>query len=287
MKISIIIICDKIRQEKLERLLLGIKPQLNNDIEVILIHESNVTLKCPILPVNVHYFNVPEKQGIPYNRNKGIEKAKGDIIVFIDDDCWVGEKWLEALVKPFDDVKIMVTTSGTHIPHSNFFGDCVSALGFPGGGSLGFDKVWKVSSDGYTTHLAAGNCAMRRCVFDKVGLFDQTLKSGAEDAELSFRIEKAEIPIKYVPEGYAFHEARTTWKSFVRWQLRRGRANYHFKQKVGPIGGFLKLRLWSTKNILIKNKFNFRLPIILSLLFMSVLLQQWGFMQEKRNEKRK
>lgn len=285
MKISIIIICDKIRQEKLERLLFGIKPQLKDNVEVILIHESNVKLECPSFPVKVHYFNVPEKQGIPYNRNRGIEKSSGEIIVFIDDDCWVSAGWLEALVGPFDVEKIMVTTSGTHIPHSNFFGDCVSALGFPGGGSLGFENVWRVSSEGFTNHLAAGNCAFRREVFDVIGLFDETLKSGAEDAELSYRIEKAGIPIKYVPNGYAFHEARTTWTSFVSWQIRRGRANYHFKQKVGAIGGFLKLRLWSTKNILIKNKFNWRLPMILFLLFMSFLLQQEGFVLEKKKQR--
>jgi GT2 family glycosyltransferase len=205
----------------------------------------------------------------------------GSIIVYIDDDCWVQEKWLKSLVEPLLlDAKLMAVTSATKIPRANFLGDCISALGFPGGGSLGFEKVWRVTSDGYTNHLAVGNCALRREVFEKIGRFDEEMKNGAEDAELSVRLERGGFPIKYVPEGFAFHEARTTWKSFVKWQIRRGRANYHFKRKVGSVVGFVKLRLWSAKNIFLANKFNWRLPFIFGLLGASFVLQQWGYWKE-------
>ena len=121
-----------------------------------------------------------------------------------------------------------------------------------------------------------------RIIEEKVGVFDESMKSGAEDAELSFRMENVGIPIKYAPDAYAFHEARTTMTSFIRWQLRRGKANYQFKQKVGPVGSFVKLRLWSTKNIIQKNIMNPKLPVVLSLLVFSFTLQQIGYLQEKR-----
>ena len=288
--ISIVVIFDQLRKEKLERLLESMKEQIQKyRTEIIFIHESNITLSIPTFAsadLPLRYVNIPEKQGIPFNRNQGIKHAQGDIIIFIDDDCWVQEKWLSSLVEPLlQDATALAVTSETKIPSSNFLGNCISALGFPGGGSLGFEKMWKVSPDGFTNHLAAGNCALRRDVFNKIGLFDETLKLGAEDAELSYRLEKANIPIKYVPEGHAFHEARTTLKSFVRWQLRRGRANYHFKKKVGKIDSFVKLRFWSAKNIIKENKFNPRLPIVLTLLFSSLVLQQIGFIQERIQEK--
>src|SRR3989344_4455462 len=149
--ISIIVIFDQIRESKLRRLLESMQEQLTSQqvdqkkIEVLFVHESNVQSSCPEMPVKVNYFTIPEKQGIPFNRNKGIEFAKGEIIVFIDDDCWVQEKWLESLTNPLlQDQNLYAVTSGTKIPPSNFLGNCVSALGFPGGGSLGFTKVWKV-----------------------------------------------------------------------------------------------------------------------------------------------
>lgn len=280
--ISIIIICDQLRMEKLTRLLESMKEQLSiYPAEVLLLHESNRPLPSPSLPLPVRYLTIPEKQGIPFNRNQGIRAVRGEIIVFIDDDCWVQEKWLTSLVEPLlADDSLLAVTGGTRVPPSNFLGDCIAALGFPGGGSLGFEKVWKVSSAGLTNHLSVGNCALRRAVFKRIGDFDESMKSGAEDTEFSFRLEQAGMPIKYVPEAYANHEARTTWKEFARWQLRRGKANYHFKKKVGKVGEFVKLRAWSAKNV-IKENINPRLPVIVGLLGMSAALQQLGYLQEK------
>jgi len=287
MEASIVIITDRIRYNKLSRLLSSIKPQLDSTkhkIEILLLHESNKELSAPDLPVKVKYINIKEKQGFSYNRNRGISNAKHSIIIFIDDDCWVQDNWLNSLLMPFEnDPNILATTSGTHIPRSNFLGDCISALGFPGGGSIGFSKMWKVSKNGFTNHLTVGNCALRKSLFKIVGLFDESMKSGAEDAEFSFRMEKVKIPIKYVKKAYAFHEARTTLKEFIKWQLRRGRANYQFKQKVGPIEKFIKLRLWSTRNIFKKNLTNPALPIIFLLLGLSFILQQYGFILEKKH----
>ena len=112
MKVSIIIICDQIRQEKLDRLLASLKTQLNPSVEVLLIHESNASQEIPTLAVPVRYITIPEKQGIPYNRNQGIANAQGDIVVFIDDDCWVSGNWLESLLHPlFGDKEVLAATT--------------------------------------------------------------------------------------------------------------------------------------------------------------------------------
>ncbi len=280
--ISIVVIFDKIRKEKLVRLLESMKNQLSlYPTEIVLIHESNTPLPTPELPVPVRYVTIPEKRGIPFNRNQGLQQARGEIIVFIDDDCWAQEKWLSSLVGPLlKDDTLFAVTSGTKIPHSTFFGDCVAALGFPGGGSLGFEKVWRVSAEGFTNHLAAGNCALRREVFDTIGYFDESLKWGAEDAEFSYRLERAGHLVKYAPTAFAYHEARTTLRSFVRWQLRRGRANFHLKKRIGPVGEFISLRLWSTKNIIKKNWHRPVFPLLFLLLAFSFFLQQLGYLFE-------
>ena len=286
-EISIIIICDKIRQPQLDRLLNSIKPQLNNvenniDTEILLLHESNSPQKTPVLPLPVRYLPTAEKQGIPFNRNQGLTQAHGNIIIFIDDDCWVPENWLKALLKPLQsDKNILAVTGGTKVPPSTLLGDSIAALGFPGGGLLGFDKVWKVSSDGFTNHLSVGNCALRKELFSHVGLFDEQMKFGAEDTEFSQRMERAGILVKYVPQAYAFHEARTSWNSFVQWQLRRGRANYHFKKKVGKVHHFITLRVWSAKNIMQANITKARFPLVIFLLGSSFVLQQYGYFREK------
>lgn len=282
MNTSVIIIFDKFREEKINRLLNSIKPQLKSlDCEILLVQESNAPLTLPKLPIKVRHLTVPEKQGIPFNRNQGIKNARGETIIFIDDDCWVQEKWLEALLQPLENnPELLAVTSGTKIPPSNLLGNCISALGFPGGGSLGFEKVWKVSPEGFTNHIAAGNCALRKKLFDKIGFFDEAMKYGAEDAEFSFRLEQAGIPVKYAAEAYAFHEARTTWNSFLHWQLRRGKANYHFQKKVSKVRPFLRLRVWSAANVVKYNFSRARFPVVAALLMASFILQQAGYAAE-------
>tara|TARA_Y100000034_G_C6830643_1_gene374894 strand:+ start:301 stop:1155 length:855 start_codon:yes stop_codon:yes gene_type:complete len=282
--ISIVIIIDKVRPA-LNRLFNSLKDQLKEyETEVLLIHESETKVTLPNFDIDIKYHNIKPKQGFSYNRNKGLEFAKGEIIVFIDDDIWVHKDWLKNLVSPIlNDSLIYAVTSGTVIPKSNLIGDSISALGFPGGGSLGFENVWKVDGDGFTDHICVGNCALRRKIFDIVGKFDESMKSGAEDAEFSFRMDQKGIKIKYVKEAYAFHEARDKFIPFIKWQLRRGRANFQFKKRVGNVKGFIKLRMWSAFNILKVNKYNWRLPFIILFLGLSFMLQQIGFFLEKFN----
>jgi glycosyltransferase involved in cell wall biosynthesis len=40
-------------------------------------------------------------RGIPAARNRGIREARGDLVLFIDDDCEADPDWVERLVRPF------------------------------------------------------------------------------------------------------------------------------------------------------------------------------------------
>ena len=62
--------------------------------------------------------------------------------------------------------------------------------------------------------------------------------------------------------------------------------DYYFKKKVGSVKSFVSLRLWSTKNIFTQNLLNYRLPILVSLLGLSFLLQQIGYFKAKKSGKK-
>jgi glycosyltransferase involved in cell wall biosynthesis len=44
---------------------------------------------------------IEPKTGIPFARNRGLQEASGDIILFTDDDCEPEPQWVEELVRPF------------------------------------------------------------------------------------------------------------------------------------------------------------------------------------------
>ena len=47
-----------------------------------------------------------KKQGISPARNLGIENSNGEIIAFIDSDCFADRKWLKNLIKVFSNEQI-------------------------------------------------------------------------------------------------------------------------------------------------------------------------------------
>lgn len=224
--------------------------------------------------------------GVATSRNLGIKAAYAQLIAFIDSDCIADKFWLEKLYNEIINNDAPVITGKVIIPKSTFIGDCISALGFPGGGHVGFEKMWRVSREGYTEKLATGNSIIKKEIFKKYGPFDTSFPYGSEDSEFSFRLTANGIKIKYLDSAIIYHEPRTSLISFIKWQLYRGKGNYYFKKKVGNIGGFIKLRVWSSKNIIKKYLFSFKIFVIIPLLFLSFCLQQYGFIQAKIKDKK-
>ncbi len=282
MKASIIIIFNEIRKE-LFPLLKEIREQIDEtrDFEIVLVHESNKRLRPLSEFKGAKYINIPEARGFAYNRNKGLEQSSGDIIIFIDDDCYPARGWLRNLVKPFANQTISAVMGNVKVKKSGYLGDCISELGFPAGANAGFNRIWRVDKKGLTNHLSTCNSAIRRHVFGQIGRFNERLVYGAEDAELSHRMVKAGLLIKYNPDALAYHKPRKDLASFIRWQLRRGRANFYFRQEVGDIGDFMRLRLWSSWNIIKKNISSMKIFGVAFLLFLSFFLQQIGYLSEK------
>jgi len=287
--LSVTVIVPAYNSEKtIENTLKSLKNQSVLPDEVLVIDDASTDRTPHIAQAYFRLIRLEQNQGPARARNIGIQKAKGDIIAFIDADCEATPSWVGNIKKRFSqNPEEAVIMGNIQIPRSTFLGDSISALGFPGGGSVGFDKIWKVDENGYTDHITSANFAVRKEIFEKFGLFDESFPlPGSEDPELSFRWTHLGVRIRYCPEVVVYHVPRTSFASFVRWQVVRGRGNYYFKQKVGPVGSFIKLRLWSSWNIVKKYAFDVKIPLILSLLFVSFVLQQYGFYIENRRNYR-
>ncbi len=222
-----------------------------------------------------------KKRGLSFARNIGIRNAKADIIAFTDSDCEATQTWIEEVNKFFlKNPNEDVMAGETKIPKSGYVGDSISALGFPGGGHAGFANMWKVNKNGYTKKFTGCNFAFRKNIIKKTGFFDETLIAANDDTEMSMRMVRNGIRIKFNPNAVIYHEARTSLVSFTKWMFKRGQSNYHFKKKIGNVGGFISLRLWSSKNIIMKFLFSPKIFLIIPLLFTSFFLQQAGYFYE-------
>lgn len=249
--------------------------------ELLLIQEDSAVADgdLDLLPDNVHRTPIPSAKGLGFNRNRGIAAAKGEVIVFVDDDCFPGPSWLQTLVAPINEGAADAVVGGARVHAKTYIGRAISGLGFPGGGSIGFKKVFPVSSDGLTGSLVTCNAALRSDLTSEVGGFDETLSKGGEDTELGIRISKSGKRILHVPEAEIEHEPRETLAGFIRWQMRRGRAKRQVAYR-HPISGLVGMRLKTFGPIIISSWHDRTFPVLLPLLIGGNIIQLIGYIAE-------
>jgi glycosyltransferase involved in cell wall biosynthesis len=268
----------------LPALLRSLSIQSYQDFETVLVDDASRDETAGIAqsyPCKV--LRMPENRGPARCRNEGARSALGEILVFTDSDCEVAPNWLERMNQHFRNGDVDAMMGRLVLRPSTFLGDSISALGFPAGGSIGFEKIWKVDKEGLTDSLSSCNCAIRKSLFWKIGGFDESFPyAGGEDSLFAYHLKKAGCRIRFCPDVVAYHGARDSLRSFLRWQFRRGQSSYIFSTKVRERGNYMALRLWSTANILKSSFTDRKFPLILILLGLSLLVQMTGFFCQRK-----
>jgi glycosyltransferase involved in cell wall biosynthesis len=174
------------------------------------------------------------RQGIAIARNRGISEAKGDIIVFVDDDEIVDRGWLTAIVKPFFEKNADCVGGRIHLrftdeqPRPKWLTDELE--GFVGKLDHG-ERTLQVTDR--STPLWSGNIAMSKDIFADIGLFDVNLKRGS-DADMFQRVLNSGSRIFYEPEARVWHvldeqRLRKNWFRFLHFTAGKQQALYHDK----------------------------------------------------------
>jgi len=213
MKISVIIsVFSRERLPDLLRCIKSLKKQTTAPEEIIVVLEPNehiITFFKSFFDVADVKVVVSDGPGLSCARNSGIKAAKGEIIVFIDDDAFADEKWLEMLTKNYEDVSV-IGVGGNIIPawscppfwfpqELNWIVGC-SYEGLP-----------KVKSS--IRNPIGCNMSFRQSVFKKVGFFRSNVGRfgkrpiSGEEADFSIRaLDKyANSKILFEPTAVVFH----------------------------------------------------------------------------------
>lgn len=183
----------------------SLKKQTLPPKEIILVLDPNKTL------IEFYKSRIPngiriifsEGYGLSYARNAGIRNANAEIIAFIDDDAVADEKWLENLVKNYDDPDV-VGAGGLVKP--------IWKSGRPIWFPEELDWIVGCSYKGlpkrkaYVRNPIGCNMSFRKNVFEKVGYFETRIGRigkklvAGEEADLSLRI------LKKIPDSKIVHD---------------------------------------------------------------------------------
>lgn len=249
-----IIICSLNRQESLKRCLASIERQSFKDYEIILCQEEGRLVEL---------------------KDRGWRKAKGEIIVWVDDDIEVvNNDWLKNIVTIFDTRKDIAGVTGpTYIPSKylknrdvfkgGFVGWCYNKffldnkklypgyISRAGASSHGANYPTEISQQShYVDFLEPSQFAIRRCLMETVDGFDLGFEGVGEwcDVDLCYRIKKYG-KLLYHPQVKVYHypvndiiakkrlETASRYRNYCRWSNRY--IKKHFKHRL------YRLFLWS------------------------------------------
>lgn len=281
--ISVVIPSHNPPPRHLETLYASLLAQTMGDFEVVVVDDGSERVDYSVFQdPRFRVVRRDRRSGPAACRNAGAAEATCDRFFFTDTDCELAPETLEIARRTLETEGTCTGDTVTRVRTA--FGRAVALLGFPGGGIIGFNRVWRVDSDGYARSFSSCNLGMHRDVFETAGRFDESFPvPGGEDTVLARRMVDGGMKIRYTPDQVVYHIEKNDLRGFVRWQITRGRGNYHIKRRVPNVGGYLRLRVWTFSNSLKAAGPLYALPV-LALITLSVALQTWGFWLESRKQ---
>ncbi len=159
-----------------------------------------------------------EHVGLSAARNRGVEVAQGDIIVFTDDDCVAEADWLQWIAWQFVSQPDLGCAGGPNVPPASETLKQAVIAAAPGG------PTHVLLTDASAEHLPGCNLAVRREVFEEVGAFNSRFWTAGDDVDFCWRVLDAGYELGFHPGAFVWHHRRFTTTAFLRQQIGYGRA---------------------------------------------------------------
>ena len=237
----------------------SIQAQDEKPFEVILVIDHNSALLARAkehLPAIVVLENSYQR-GLSGSRNRAVEQARGDILVFIDDDAVASHDWLSHMMRGYDDPSVM-GIGGRIKPQWE--------KGRPGWFPEEFDWVVGCTYRGMpqakapVRNLIGCNMSFRRDIFSSVGNFSVnmgrigTLPLGCEETELCIRARQhwPDRALLYEPMAMVTHqvpESRSAMRYFYSRCYSEGKSKAMLAGLVGTGDGLSSERTYTFRTL--------------------------------------
>lgn len=160
--------------------------------------------------LDVHYF-YKDNEGRSIARNHGIERSRGEWLVFFDSDCVIPDGYFDTLSRELDAAPCDCY-GGPDAAHSSF-SSTQKAINYAMTSFLttGGIRGGKVSLEKFVPRTF--NMGFRRGVYDRVGGFREMF---SEDIDMSTRISRAGFVTRLIRQAPVYHKRRVDFRKFLR-----------------------------------------------------------------------
>ena len=148
-------------------------------------------------------------------RNRGIERARGEIVLFTDADCRPDPDWVQRLCEPFSDPAV-TGAKGVYRTEQSDLWARLAQLEF----AERYDCLARAGDIDFVDTYCG---AFRRADLLAVGGFDTSFRrADNEDVDLSFRVKARGGRFVFVPGAVVSHRHREGARAYFRLKVGRG-----------------------------------------------------------------
>jgi len=183
-----------------------------------------------------------ENQGPAAARNTGAQRAKGDYLLFIDDDCVPGPRWMECIAAVLgDEQRLAVGGRCRNGLETSIFSTAQQML---------MDYLYKHYNNdpSQARFCPSNNLAVPRQAFLDMGGFDPGFSfAGGEDRDFSARWIENNAQLVFSSDAHVLHMHRMGFRAFMKMHLNYGRGARRFHRKTTANGkrrGFESARFY-------------------------------------------
>jgi GT2 family glycosyltransferase len=163
---------------------------------------------------NMRYISADTNMGKSRSANLGIRLARGDYVLFTDDDCIAHEDWVERLSAALDREPIVAGAVAS--PVSNYIKLCHNIAQF--------HAFMPGRKAGLVEFIAGANMGFQRSVLEGLNGFRTDLKT-SQDMEFILRAREKGYRVYFVPDAVVTHDHdRTTLATVFRYSSEHAAA---------------------------------------------------------------
>ena len=219
----------------LEECLESVFAQTFRDFETIVVDNGSTDGSVAFLQENyknrIHLIPLKENLGFAGGNNRGIEKASGKWVVFLNNDAIADVNWLKELFEAASrhpDVEIFACKVLNYYRRNEI--DTVGHLLYPDGIARGRGRLEEDAGqyDREEEVFFPSGCAaaFRKDLLDIIGGFDESFFAYGDDTDLGLRARLFGSRCLLVPRAVAYHKYSSTtgtYSGFKAYQVERNR----------------------------------------------------------------